>query len=203
MNMTFAPFPRGEFSPIAITIYPAWYRPGDRGKYMLPLVGLQWWVSPNLALLGGIAHGASDKYIVQYVRVGLRYLLASLGIGPFTPEFYVTQNKVTGLNPSVDQGGLDEQGNKAYDTRWNEIGWCYAGRLGGIHWSGSVLHIDQRTFVKSGGRLDLSYYLFSLSTGYDIFPWLRCSARLVLHSPLAYHTGQSIIRGGVQLSLAI
>ena len=203
VNTTFAPMPGGAFSPVNTTIYPAWYRPGEGDKYMLSLLGLQWWVSPNLALEGGVGDGVAGKYIVSFRRVGLRYLPASLSWGPFAPEFYFAQNKVTGLNPSAGTIRVDHQGNEvefldfteAYDTKWNEIGWRWTAQLGHIHWAGSAMRIYQRTYVSGGRKLDLNFYLFMLSAGYDVFRWLRLSVQVKANPNFA--------TGGVQLSLAI
>ncbi len=202
-DVTFGPLPGGDFSPLSATIFPAHYRPAGKNRYFLPLVGLQWWVSPNLALLGGLGAGIADKRIVQYARMGLRYLPSSLSIGSFTPEFYFAQNKIEALSLFIDHPILDSQGNEIevsttpdrYDSRWNEIGWGYAGQVGAYYLSGTLMFLFQQTFIGSGQKLRLNSKLIGLSIGRDIFGWLRVSVQA--------KANPDFVTGGVQLSLAI
>ncbi|UCH63011.1 MAG: hypothetical protein JSU77_00715 [Fidelibacterota bacterium] len=202
-DVTFGPLPRGDFSPISVTIFPAHYQPTGKNRHFLPLMGLQWWVSPNLAFLGGLGAGITDQLVVQYARIGLCYLPSSLSIGSFTPEFYFTQNNMEGLSRFIDHTILDSLGNEIevsptpdrYDSGWNEIGWGYTGQVGAYCLSGAVIFLFQKTFIGSGQKLRLNSKLIRLSIGRDIFGWLRVSIQA--------KANPDFITGGVQLSLAI
>lgn len=202
-DVTFGPLPRGDFGPINATIFPAYYRPTGENRHILPLVGLQWWVSPNLALLGGLGAGIADKRVVQYARIGLCYIPASLSVGSFTPEIYFAQNTIGGLSLFIDHPILDSLGNEIevsptpdrYDSGWNEIGWGYVGQVGAYYLSGTMMFLFQQTFIGSGQKLSLDSKLIGLSIGRDIFGWLRVSVQA--------KANPDFVTGGIQLSLAI
>ncbi len=92
-----APFPLGADSPFSasITIMP--YQSMTSETDFMPVIGLQWWVSPNLALTNATG---LDKHLDNFVRlqrVGLRYLPASMAIGGAKPELLLVQGKIKGL----------------------------------------------------------------------------------------------------------
>ncbi len=211
VDLTFGPLPRSDFGQVSATIFPSFYRPVSETQYLLPLVGLQLWVSPNLALTGGLGSGRADGQMVQYVRTGLRYLPASLSFGPFTPEFTFTQCAVGGLSQTIAPAPADISGNGTdvpvspgrYDSRWNEIGWGYTGYLGDFSLSAKLVALFQGTFIGAGRKLTRNSAFLAISAGHNIFRWFRVSAHLMLSHDLNDHPSWRAFAGGAQLSLAI
>ncbi len=193
-----APLPRGEFAPVTATFYPVAYRPhAGSGLQILPVIGLQWWVSPNLAVVGGLGSGLTPdtlirglmgQQVVQLLRIGLRYLPGSFTLGPLTPEITFVQNRIEGL--------------PEYGLKWNEVSWAYGAKIGSVNVAGALVLMFQSVFpwseVKAAGvsgKLEATTRLFLLSADYDVFRWLRLSVQAKVNP--------DFITGGVQLSLAI
>ena len=191
-----APLPRGEFAPVTATFYPAVYRSNASSDLqMLPAIGLQWWVSPNLAVVGGLGSGLTPQdagltgqQVVQLLRIGLRYLPESLALGPFMPEITFVQNRIEGL--------------PEYGLKWNEVSWAYGAKIGSVNVAGALVLMFQSVFPRSevkaagvSGKLEATTRFFLLSAGYDVFRWLRLSVQAKVNP--------DFITGGVQLSLAI
>lgn len=191
-----APLPRGEFAPVTATFYPVAYRPhAGSGLQILSVISLQWWVSPNLAVVGGLGSGLTPQdaglmgqQVVQLLRIGLRYLPASLTLGPLTPEITFVQNRIEGL--------------PEYGLKWNEVSWAYGAKIGFVNVAGALVLMFQSVFprleVKAAGvsgKLEATTRFFLLSAGYDVFRWLRLSVQVKANPNFA--------TGGVQLSLAI
>ncbi|MBA7649876.1 MAG: hypothetical protein GH143_07905 [Calditrichaeota bacterium] len=191
-----APLPRGEFALITATFYPVAYRPhAGSGLQLMPAVGLQWWVSPNLAIVGGLGSGLTPQnagltgqQVVQMLRIGLRYLPESLTLGPFMPEITFVQNGIEGLPD--------------YRLTWNEASWAYDAKFGSVNIACALVFVYQRVFPRSTakapdvpGKLEATTRILALSAGCDLFRWLRVSVQAKV-SP-------GFITGGVQLSLAI
>ena len=184
-----APLPRGEFAPVTATFYPVAYRPhAGSGLQILPVIGLQWWVSPNLAVVGGLGSGLMGQQVVQLLRIGLRYLPESFTLGPLTPEITFVQNRIEGL--------------PEYGLKWNEVSWAYGAKIGSVNVAGALVLMFQSVFPRSevkaadvSGKLEATTRFFLLSAGYDVFRWLRLSVQAKVNP--------DFITGGVQLSLAI
>ena len=191
-----APLPRGEFAPVTATFYPVAYRPhAGSGLQILPVIGLQWWVSPNLAVIGGLGSGLTPQdaglmgqQVVQLLRIGLRYLPGSFTLGPLTPEITFVQNRIEGL--------------PEYGLKWNEVSWAYGAKIGSVNVAGALVLMFQSVFPRSevraagvSGKLEATTRFFLLSAGYDVFRWLRLSVQAKVNP--------DFITGGVQLSLAI
>ncbi len=191
MEATFAALPRGEFAPVSFTLQPVIYHPYVRSEdlQLLPTVRLQWWISPNLALLGGAGAALAETNVVQLAQVGFRYLLSAPALGAFTPEFIFLQQRIDGL--------------PEYTLKWNHFQWGYA--VQGRAWqaSAALALLYQRTFPKASAAVasDLPRKLVDsntgllLSAGYNLFPWVNVMGRLVW-SP-------QVLSGGAQVSLAL
>jgi hypothetical protein len=211
-DLTFGSLPKEANSPADLVFYPALYQPVYKDRYLLPLVGLQYRVSPNLSLLGGVGGGIADGNVVQFTRIGLRYFTATLPLGPFKPEIFITQNRIEGLSLLIDQFLKDSLGNEIedpenyetrYDSKWNEFGWGYQGQINKYSLSVAVILIYQRTFTGNAGKLTGKTQLLSFALGRDIFKKVQLSIHARV-GPLA-STGLSapIHGGGIQLSLPI
>ena len=190
LEATAAALPREEFAPASFTFLPVLYHPYSCSDLqMLPAVRAQWWVSPNLALLGGLGGALAGTSIVQLVQVGLRYLPGSATLGPFTPEFLFVQQRMDGL--------------PQYTLKWNHFQWGYGVQSGPWHGTAAVALMYQRSFPKASealaedvpGRLTADAASLILSAGYDVFAWARVTARLAWN-PV-------VTSGGVQMSLAL
>lgn len=182
MEATTGALPRVDFSLLSFTFQPVLYTPsGSSGRLLLPMVRLQWWVSPNLALLGGLGGAVAESEVVQLTQVGFRYLPEAVTLGPFTPEFLFVQQRLDGL--------------REYTLKWNHFQWGYGIQSG--PWSGtiSVALMYQRSFPKSMAKLTPSVTTLILSAGYDILWGVRLSSRLVWNP--------QVTSAGVQLSLAL
>ncbi len=191
-----APFPRREFAPVTATFYPVAYRPhaGSDLQFM-PAVGLQWWVSPNLAIVSGLGGGLvpqdaglTGQQAVQLLRIGLRYLPESLALGPFSPEITLVKNGIEGLPD--------------YRLTWNEASWAYGARFGSVNITCALVFVYQSVFPGSAAeasdvpdKLEATTRMLALSAGYDLFRRLKVSVQAKV--------GPGLITGGVQLSLAI
>lgn len=184
-----APLPRGEFAPVTATFYPVAYRPhAGSGLQILPVIGLQWWVSPNLAIVGGLGSGLAGQQIIQPLRIGLRYLPASLTLGPLTPEITFVQNRIEGL--------------PEYGLKWNEVSWAYSAKIGFMNVAGALVLLFQSVFPRSTAKgpdvpekLEATTRVLALSAGYDVFRWLRLSVQV--------KANPDFVTMGAQLSLAI
>ncbi len=184
-----APLPEGEFAPIAVAFYPAVYRPhAYSGLQLLPVVELQWWVSPNLAVVGGLGSGLTVQQVVQMLRIGLRYRPESLTLGPFMPEITFIQNRIEGLPD--------------YRLTWNEASWAYGVKFGPVNIACTLVFVYQSIFPRSAakasdvpGKLEATTRVLALSAGCDLFRWLRVSVQAKVNP--------GFITGGIQLSLGI
>ena len=184
-----APLPRAEFALVTATFYPVAYSPhAGSGPQLMPAVGLQWWVSPNLAIVGGLGSGLAGQQVVQMLRIGLRYRPESLTLGPFMPEITFVQNGIEGLPD--------------YRLTWNEASWAYDAKFGPVNIACALVFVYQRVFPRSTakapdvpGILEATTRILALSAGCDLFRWLRVSVQAKV-SP-------GFITRGVQLSLAI
>lgn len=190
LEATAAALPRGEFAPTTLTLFPVIYHPDNSsGLKLLPTVLLQWWVSPNLALAGGLGNSVTEHWVVLLQNMGLRYLPAALAWGPFTPEMQFTMYRIEGL--------------PEYTLKWQHFQWAYHASFGAWNVSAGAAFLSERIFPKESesnapdvpGKLKMSTSSFTLSVGYDVRAWLRLSARVTTHP--------RFFSGGVQLSLAI
>ncbi len=171
------------------TFYPMVYYPHtDSSLRLLPVIGLQWWVSPNLALVGGLGSGLNGQQVVQLLRIGLRYLPESLALGPFRPEITFVKNGIEGLPD--------------YRLTWNEASWAYGARFGSVNITCALVFVYQSIFPGSEAeasdvpdKLEATTRMLALSAGYDLFRRLKVSVQAKV--------GPGFITGGTQLSLAI
>lgn len=184
-----APLPSAEFAPSSFSLFPAVYRPDGDTQRILPIISLQWWVSPNLAFLGALGSGIADRQVVQYQRIGFEFLPGIMGIGPLNPAIAFVQGRIDGL--------------PAYTLKWNEMRWGYTARLEPWHAGVAVLFLFQHIFPKAEAsapdvprKISLTSRALALMAGYDLVPWLRLSLRAIIVNP-------DLFSGGVQLSLAI
>ena len=195
MEATFAVMPREEFSPVSFTLQPVIYQPYScSNTQLLPAVRLQWWVSPNLALLGGTGAALAETNVVQLTQVGFRYLPSAPTLGSLTPEFVFLQQRIDGL--------------PEYTLKWNYFHWGYAvqGRAWQAHAALALLY--PRTFPKASAPLaadvppklvdSLAMTGLLLSAGYNLFPWVNVTGRLVWSPQLP-----EFLSGGAQVSLAL
>ncbi|MCH7520715.1 MAG: hypothetical protein IIB42_03305 [Candidatus Marinimicrobia bacterium] len=186
-----ASFPGAEFAPSSFSLFPAVYRPEGRTSQgaLLPILGLQWWVSPNLAFMGALGSGIGDGQVVQYQRIGFEFLPGIMGIGPLNPAIAFVQGRIDGL--------------PAYTLKWNEMRWGYTARLEPWHAGVAVLFVFQHIFPKAEAsapdvprKISLTSRALALMAGYDLVPGFRLSLRAIIVNPDLYS-------GGAQLSLAI
>ena len=184
-----APLPGVEFAHITATLYPVIYRTNtDSNLQILPVVNLQWWVSPNLSLVGGLGWGLNNRSIVQFIRIGFRYLPESLELGRWTPEITLIRSRVEGLPD--------------YEIKWNELGCTYHTQWGSLKAAAGILYTFQAIFPRSGskspevpGKLEANTRMFLLSIGYNPLPWLVLSAQAKMNP--------GFITAGGQVSIAI
>ncbi|MFC1620390.1 hypothetical protein ACFL45_10650 [Candidatus Neomarinimicrobiota bacterium] len=211
-DLTFGSLPKATNSPADLTFYPALYQPVGQERYLLPIVGLQYWVSPNLSLLGGIGGGIADGNVVQFSHIGLRYFPATLPLGSFMPEILITQNRIEGLSLLIDQFLKDSLGNEIedpenyetrYDSKWNEFGWGYQGRISKFSLSVAVILIYQRTFTGNAVKLTGKAQLLSFTLGRDIFKKVQLSIHARIGLLASMGLSEPIHGGGIQLSLPI
>ncbi len=184
-----APLPSAEFALSSFSLFPAVYRPDGDTQRILPIISLQWWVSPNLAFLGALGSGIADRQVVQYQRIGFEFLPGIMGIGPLNPAIAFVQGRIDGL--------------PAYTLKWNEMRWGYTARLEPWHAGVAVLFLFQHIFPKAEasapdvlGKISLTSRALALMAGYDLVPWLRLSLRAII-------VNTDLFSGGAQLSLAI
>lgn len=211
-DLTFGSLPKETNSPVGLAFYPALYQPVGKERYLLPLVGLQYWVSSNLSLLGGIGGGIADGNIVQFSRIGLRYFPATLSLGSFEPEIFITQNRVEGLSLLIDQFMRDSLGNvietpedydTRYDSKWNEFGWGYQSQINKYSLTVAVILIYQRTFTGNADKLTGKTQLLSFTLGRDIFKKVQLSIHARVGPPASPGLSEPIYSGGIQLTLPI
>ncbi|MEE9161738.1 MAG: hypothetical protein V3U35_02105 [Candidatus Neomarinimicrobiota bacterium] len=188
MEATAANLPRGDFSLVSFTFQPVLYKPSGSGTRILPTVRLQWWVSPNLALLGGLGGALAGSEVVQLTHVGFRYLPEAAALGPFSPEFLFVQQRLDGL--------------REYTLKWNHFQWGYGIRSGPWNGTASVALMYPRSFpdpIDSGsdvpGKVTVSATALILSAGYDVLWGVRLAGRLVWHP--------QVTSAGAQVSLAL
>ncbi len=179
--------PMSRFGPITATLFPAVYRPDGGTLQILPIISLQWWVSPNLAFLGALGGGIADRQVVQYQRIGIKFLPGFMKYGPLIPEMAFVQGRIDGLS--------------AYTLKWNEMRWGYTARLEPWHAGVAVLFLFQHIFPKGEApdvprKISLTSRALALMAGYDLVPWIRLSLRAIMVNP-------DLFSGGAQLSLAI
>ena len=186
-----APLPSADFAPSSFSLFPAAYWPEGREAKgeLLPILGLQWWVSPNLAFLGALGSGIADRQVVQYQRLGFKFLPGFMGFGPLKPAIAFAQGRIDGL--------------PAYTLKWNEMRWGYATRLEPWHADVAVLFLFQHIFPKAVAsapdvprKISLTSRALALMAGYDLVPWFSLSVRAII-------VDRDHFSGGVQLSLAI
>ncbi|MFC1484631.1 hypothetical protein ACFL6Q_06255 [Candidatus Neomarinimicrobiota bacterium] len=211
-DLTFGSLPKTTNSPADLAFYPALYQPVGKERHLLPLVGLQYWVSPNLSLLGGIGGGIAGGNVVQFSRIGLRYFPATLPLGSFMPEIFITQNRIEGLSLLIDQFLRDSLGNEIedsenyetrYDSKWNEFGWGYQGQISKYSLSVAIILVYQRTFTGNTGKLTGKTQLLSFTLGRDIFKKVQLSIHARIGPLASMGLSEPIHGGGIQLSLPI
>ncbi len=184
-----APLPGVEVAHITATLYPVMYRANtDSDLQILPVVNLQWWISPNLSLVGGLGSGLNSRSIVQLMRIGFRYLPESLELGRWTPEITLTRSRIEGLPD--------------YELKWNEAGCTYCTQWGRVKAAGGILFTFQGIFPRSGskapevpGKLEANTWMLQLAIGYNLFPWLVLSAQAKMNPDFS--------TAGAQMSIAI
>ncbi|MCH7938737.1 MAG: hypothetical protein IID13_03205 [Candidatus Marinimicrobia bacterium] len=185
-----APLPLTQFGPLSATLFPTVIRAeGEESDLViLPFLGLQWWLSPNLALLGGLGSGHFQEQLLLLRRIGLRYLPEALIIGAAIPEFILVQGRIDGL--------------AAYILKWNELQWIYNLDMGIWNISGGLAVLSYSMFPnaefqvdKVGGKLKASLNTLILAATWKIGPTFHLAGRVIVHP--------KFISGGAQLSLAI
>jgi hypothetical protein len=204
-DLSFGTLPKAEFSVLSFTLYPAYFRQSDDRRFLLPLAGLQWWVSPNLSILGGMGAGITDGYIVRFTRAGLRYLPDALVIGRFTPEFLFARSRIDGLNHMAGVPVESTFPDSAYWSKWNEYALSWSGPALGFEVSAGILFISQRTFNADGMRIDKDTPFLSFSAARRVLPWVQVCARFLVYSPLAWHVDpkERVFSLGFQASVAL
>ncbi len=185
-----APLPLTQFGALSATLFPTAIRAEGKGSdlVILPFLELQWWLSPNLALLGGLGSGQFLKQLVLLRRVGLRYLPEALALGAAIPEFIFVQGRVDGL--------------AAYTLKWSELQWVYNLEMGNWNFSGGLAVLSYSIFPDPGyraedvgGKLKSSINTLILASTWKIVPACHLAGRVIVHP--------KFISGGAQLSLAI
>ena len=185
---TLSQLPGGEFGTVTATIYPMIYQSESNDDQFLATVGLQWWVSPNLALAGGLGAGIAEQQVTQIRKVGLRYLPPTLQLGSLNPEVLFMQSMV--------------EGSRVYTLKWNELRFVYSSVAKRLHYAFGIVLLYPRMFPQKEfraegvpGKLELSNSYWMMSAGFNLFWWLELSARVIL--------GSKTIHGGAQLTVAI
>lgn len=185
-----APLPLTQFGALSATLFPAAIRAEgkDSDLVILPFLGLQWWLSPNLALLGGLGSGQFLKQLVLMRQVGLRYLPETLAVGAAIPEVIFVQGRVDGL--------------AAYTLKWTELQWVYNLEMGTWNFSAGLVVLSSSIFPDAdyrdetvGGKLKSSLNALILGATWKIVPTCHLAGRVIMHP--------KFISGGAQLSLAI
>ncbi len=185
-----APPPLTQFGALSATLFPTAVRSEsiESDLVVLPFLGLQWWLSPNLALLGGLGSGQFRKQLVLLRRVGLHYLPEALTLGPAVPEFIFVQGRVDGL--------------AAYTLKWNELQWVYNLDTETWNFGGGLAVISYSIFPdpefrdeQVGSRLKSNSQVLILASTWKMLPNCHLAGRVIVHP--------KFISGGVQLSLAI
>ncbi len=178
-----APFPYGADSPFSASITLMPYKSMTSESDVMPLIGMQWWVSPNLALTNTTGLDKHQNNFVRLQRVGLRFLPASLAIGGAKPEVLLVQGKIKGL--------------PEYTARWNEFQWRYAmvhdkwgATVGFIHLSQIILPSPEWRAGNVADRLEGSTNGILASGRYAVMEWLQLNVRLVATSNLLSVTFQ-------------
>lgn len=211
-DLTFGSLPREANSQVDLVFYPALYQPVGDQRYLLPIVGLQYWVSSNLTLLGGVGGSIADGNVVQFSRIGFRYFPATMNLGPFMPEIFMSQNRVEGLSLLIDRTLKDSLGNeidvpKEYDTRydskWNEFGLGYQGRIKNFSLALAAILIYQRTFTGNAGKLTDKTHLLSFTIGRNVYKNLQLAIHAKIGPLTTLDLSESIYAGGIQLYLPI
>lgn len=149
----------------------------------MPLIGMQWWVSPNLALTYTSGLDKHQNNFVRLQRGGLRYLPASMVILGARPEILLVQGIIKGL--------------PEYAARWNEFQWRYAmihdkwgATVGYIHLSQIILPSVEWRAGNVADRLEGSTNGLLASGRYAVMEWLQLNLRLVATSNLLSLTFQ-------------
>jgi hypothetical protein len=211
-DLTFGALPKETNNPVDLTFYPALYQPIRKKTYLLPIVGLQYWVSSNLSLLGSIGSSIADGNVVQFSCLGLRYFPATQSQSSFKPEFILIQNRIGGLSLLIDHPMVDSLGsavtvpddyNARYDSKWNLFGWGYQGQINKYSLTIAVLLVYQRTFTGNTGKLTGKTQLLSFTLNRDIFGKLDVSLHAKLGPLIGSNLSEPIISGGIQVSLPI
>lgn len=211
-DLTFGALPKETNNPADLIFYPALYQPVGRETYILPIVGLQYWASSNLSLLGGIGSSIADGNVVQFSCLGLRYFPATMPLGSFMPEFFLIQNRIEGLSLLIDHPLVDSLGHTVevpddhkarYDSKWNQFGWGYQGQIKKFSLTIAVLLIYQKTFTGNAGRLTGKTQLLSFTLNRNIFRKLHVSLHAKLGPLVKSDLSEPINSGGIQVSLPI
>jgi hypothetical protein len=189
--------PRSEFSTITATLNPGIYRSANQDIRIVPGLVFQWWVSPNLALYGGLGSGISNKAIAQLQGIGFRFLPGSLNLGRFTPELAFSQHRI--------------EGDRDYTLKWNEFRLLYALHMARQSYAVGIMLQYPRMFPSSASRapgvpskLEISQRSMTISVGYEILPWLQLAMKLELsQSSFRRIIDSAIITGSLLVSVAI
>ena len=187
--VTHAPLPEVPFGALSLTGSLGRYAPATGAGPVLVLVLPQWWLSTNLSLFSTLGHGADENQIVEVVRVGLRYLPASLHFRGLQPSFELSQTWIAGLQ-------------EMKLAKWNAYRWTYSGSFGSWLLAGGLRTIQLRLFTRSSfrgagvpGTIEATINQWSFAAGYPLQDWLQLTGQLLL-------TG-SLVTAGMQISLAL
>lgn len=158
--------PRSEFSTITATLDPGIYRTREREIGLLPVWTSQWWVSPNLALYGGLGAGINQEAIIQIRAIGLRFLPGILELGRFVPELTFSQHRI--------------EGDRDYTLKWNELRLFYALHAAKQSYAVGLMLQYPRMFPSSASRapgvpsrLELNQRALAITASHEILPWLQ------------------------------
>ena len=188
-----APLPLTSFGPLSATLFPMLYRPEGKGSdnpelFLLPIVEMQWWLSPNLSIHGGFGSGLFVKQLPTLRRLGLRYLPGLLAFESGTPEFSLAQGRIDGLAP--------------YTLKWNELLWNYTYKFktveitGGIAWLyTTIFPAEAHRTDEVSGKLEVNTKAYNLAASWQLWPGYRLAGRLVFNPEM--------VSAGAQLSVAI
>jgi hypothetical protein len=216
-----APLPLTQFGALSATLFPTVIRAEgeESDPVILPFLGLQWWLSPNLALLGGLGSGQFLKQLVLLRRVGLRYLPEAFslgeaipGSGQFLKQLVLLRRvglrylpEALSLGEAIPefifvQGQVD--GLAAYTLKWNELQWVYNLEMGTWNFSAGLAVLSYSIFPDAdyrdetvGGKLKSNLKALILASTWKIVPVCHLAGRVIVHP--------KFISGGAQLSLAI
>ncbi len=188
-----APLPLTPFGPLSVTLFPMMFKPEGEGSdnpelLLLPVVEMQWWLSPNLAIHGGLGSALFAEQLPSLRRLGIRYLPELLASESGTPEFALAQGRIDGLAP--------------YTLKWNELLWTYTYNLGAADISGGFAWLYISIFPDKAhradevsGKVEVATRAYSLAASWRVWPGIRLAGRLIINP--------EIVSAGVQLSLAI